>query len=143
MKLLNEVDGGVECENSNGEETKDDESDKEALLKGDVRKLKVSVLEDELSDDENTDFTARSSQRMRGFEKTIDNLLRHQLYESKIIEQRLEALSKQGASTETNQDAQSCDKLKKLYDRRIYELDTFKSILSKIGGFDYRYAKSY
>ena len=39
-------------------------------------------------------------------------------------------------------DLKDCDTLKKLYDKRIYELDTYKSILSKVGGFDYRYPQS-
>ena len=31
------------------------------------------------------------------------------------------------------------EQLKSLYDKRIYELDTYKSILTKIIGIDYRY----
>ena len=32
--------------------------------------------------------------------------------------------------------------MKKQFDRRIYDLDTFKSILCKINDFDYRYASN-
>ena len=31
--------------------------------------------------------------------------------------------------------------IKSKYDRRIYELDVYKTILQKIDGFDYRYPK--
>lgn len=39
-------------------------------------------------------------------------------------------------------DKSDAEVIKNMYDKRIYELDLFKSILSKIIGFDYRYPKT-
>jgi len=39
-------------------------------------------------------------------------------------------------------DKAESEPIKNKYDRRIYELDLFKSILNKVTGYDYRFPKS-
>lgn len=98
--------------------------------------LKVlrAVYEDQLSDDENV--IGRLPQR--GFEKQIDYLLRLQLQQSKKYEQEENKLEDKEKTPEQIER----EKIKKQFDRRIYDLDTFKSILCKVDDFDYRYASN-
>lgn len=87
----------------------------------------LCIFENELSDDDHLDFGVE--RRRRGFEKNIDNLLRLQLQESKEFD----------LHGKHDMDKHDGEKVKNKFDRRIYELDTFKSILSKVKGFDFRY----
>jgi hypothetical protein len=68
-------------------------------------------------------------------------LLRFLLFQSKTCENRLTVLQNAQSTTNT-EELENCQKLKKISDRRIYELDTFKSILSKIEDFDFRFPLS-
>lgn len=71
------------------------------------------IFEDEMSDDE----SFRSHQR--GFEKNIDKLLRFQLKQS----QHHDEVGK------VNMEKADSEKIKNKFDRRVYLLDTYKTIL--------------
>jgi hypothetical protein len=101
---------------------------------------KNNIFEDELSDTE-------GGENVRGFEKSksiknhflfiifsidIDKLLRLQLFESKYHDEVGKIQMEKGES----------EVIKNKFDRRVYLLDTYKTILQKIKGFDYRYPKS-
>lgn len=69
---------------------------------------------------------------MRGYEKNIEKLLLSQIDASKVFEDEVKP----------TMDRSSSEMVKNKYDKRIYELDIYRSILQKIHGFDYRYPKN-
>lgn len=87
-------------------------------------------MKDELSDEEGTvsKFSV-DGQRMRGFEKNVEKLLLQQINESKLFDE---------SGKETLEKHES-EAIKNKFDRRIYELDIYRAILSKITGYDYRF----
>ena len=91
---------------------------------------KINIYEDEISDDEGSK-SGDGGSHCRGFEKNIDKLLKLQLFESKVHDE----VEKQ------NMEKVDSEAIKSKYDRRIYELDVYKTVLQKIDGYDYRYPK--
>jgi len=69
--------------------------------------------------------------KQRGFEKNIDKLLKLSLNEAKIHDE----------TGKIGMDKSEAEKIRTKYDKRIYLFDLFKSILTKISGFDYRFPK--
>ena len=67
--------------------------------------------------------------KQRGFEKNIDKLLKLSLQEAKVHDET-------GKHTMDKSEAEA---IRTKYDKRIYLFDIFKSILTKIDGYDYRF----
>jgi hypothetical protein len=88
---------------------------------------------DEHSDEEGSiSKLSVDGERMRGYEKNIEKLLLSQIDASKVFEDEVKP----------TMDRSSSEMVKNKYDKRIYELDIYRSILQKIHGFDYRYPKN-